>query len=584
VTPVNPRDLDALGRKMADSSRIGPNRTAGIEWTNLPGRDLDPVGAWPGEWARLVALLNVWNDVDELRRNLPSWFPHVDLVIVADGAYAGTRAGTAASDDGTLEYLRSLGPKVRIIEAPRDFWPDQCIKRTQLYRHPELAPGDLLYRVDADETAENAATLRETPALDVGWATYTSPVYLRPQSIPVVFRWRPGLEVRTRHHWTYLGDRLVSTHQQGGAGFDHRLIPLKFRNGRGANRKGDRQSTAMAYRRGQVAREHKAAPHVAIAGRDALRVYQVGSIDPGCAAYRLHSAINTTTPHSSVLVIRSPALEAPIQFLTTHPSAARALFDADVLHAHAGFHAAGEMAARARGPFPRMTVSHHHGTHFRRNPKAIAREDASKAALRLVSNLELLQYGPDLQFLPNAVPVARYARLAEERQAARRARRWKSGILIVAHSPTKPEIKGTDLFTAAVARLRKRKVPIESLVLQGAHADVLRRKAECDAVFDSFWLGLQVSGLEGAAMGLPVIAGDPDVRSAYKAWLGEVPYTWAGDATDLEEVLERLAVDPEFRAAEAARVQRYTEDYHDYGAVTARYFDLLDGKFKWRRK
>ena len=64
--------------------------------------------------------------------------------------------------------------------------------------------------------------------------------------------------------------------------------------------------------------------------------------------------------------------------------------------------------------------------------------------------------------------------------------------------------------------------------------------------------------------------------------VGAVPYTYANDETTLTPVLERLALDAPWRAAEAERVAAYTETHHDEAAVALRYLDLLDEAFGWR--
>lgn len=76
-------------------------------------------------------------------------------------------------------------------------------------------------------------------------------------------------------------------------------------------------------------------------------------------------------------------------------------------------------------------------------------------------------------------------------------------------------------------------------------------------------------------MGLPVIAGDGDVAALYKAHIGSVPYTFAGDQSQLEHAIERLATDAAFYEAEAARVSRYVLTTHDYPAVARRYEEML---------
>ena len=81
-------------------------------------------------------------------------------------------------------------------------------------------------------------------------------------------------------------------------------------------------------------------------------------------------------------------------------------------------------------------------------------------------------------------------------------------------------------------------------------------------------------------MGLPVVAGDADVAALYKQHVGEVPYTVALDELQLQRQLERLAVDAEYRASEAARIHAYVRATHDYAAVGARYEAMLAAALK----
>ena len=85
-------------------------------------------------------------------------------------------------------------------------------------------------------------------------------------------------------------------------------------------------------------------------------------------------------------------------------------------------------------------------------------------------------------------------------------------------------------------------------------------------------------------MGQPVIAGDPVVADRYRAWLGEVPYTYANDEETLTAALRALVLNPAWRAEEAARVGAYVRSYHDYAAVALRYLDLLDDALHWRAR
>lgn len=465
------------------------------------------------------------------------------------------------------------------------------MKRGRYFQdHP---PGTRLFVIDADEALEGAAGLRTlAPGADVGWVTVHSSAYRRPYSQPRLFRALPGLRYAGRHHWVYAGERLLATHQHGGPGFLHQLLEgVALQHSRNLGRLGPRRSASAAHRKAQHTAEAGRVAAAAgprdrtkppIGNRESLRILQLSSYDPGLVAYRFHTALNTSTPHASVLGHRASGnpFAGPLQY-DTAADAGRlraAALTADVAHLHLGWAQWLELAPRR--PRPPLFVVHHHGTIYRRDPAKAHAEDRRRGAhLRLVANPELLKYGDDqddLRWLPNPVPVGWYRRLA----AAQRP--LAGGPLRVAHSPSKRHLKGTEEFLAAVAALRARGLGIEAVVTEGLHADVLAAKATCHASFDSFWLGMQCSGLEAAAMGQPVIAGDPDAAAYYRATVGFLPYTYANDRPALEAALEQLATDPAFFAAEQARVGTFVEAWHDEPAVASRYLDLLDAATGWR--
>jgi hypothetical protein len=156
----------------------------------------------------------------------------------------------------------------------------------------------------------------------------------------------------------------------------------------------------------------------------------------------------------------------------------------------------------------------------------------------------------------------------------------RNGIVRVAHSPTNWRIKGSLALQHAVLDLQAKGVPIELVEITNVpHATALAMKATCDITFDSFWLGIQGSGLEGAAMGQAVVAGDPEVKAEYESSeVGYCPYTYAKDFEEVKPVLERLVLDPAYRAAEAERVNRYVREWHDYPVVGQRYWAIVDAE------
>ena len=523
---------------------------------DLNGYDLH---THPETWkpSRVVACLNVWNDAAELGLNILTWIEQVDHIIAVVGPYFGVNEDIP--DDGTLNILKCADAE--IIMAPGLEQPE---KRTGYF--DACREGDLCVAIAADERFTKSLP-DEYPYFDVGWIRYTSPIYLRPQNTPRLFRWRPGLNYRTRHHWLYEGDEMFCTAQRGGEGLIHRQVDAEFHNSRGKLREPKRQRIGDVHRFFQHQKEQDKAPDVRAIGHEPLRIIQAAPFDPGCVCFRLHTAINTTTPHTSVLTTGCEEwTNVPRQFDHTDEIVPR--LEADISHYHVNY-----AAPIQRG---RWTVIHHHGTEYRLRHDYFNEQDR-RAHIRLVSNFELMQYGDDLTWLPNPIPVAEYHRLAANKPE------WDGKTLIVAHSPTKRKHKGTAEFLSAVQRVRAKGIDVRAhLINKLPIKAALDIKAQSHVVFDSFWLGIQCSGLEGAAMGLPVIAGDTECFQGYLDHVGYVPYTFANNEDALVNVLARLATDERYYRTEAKRVSNYCLEYHDSANVAARYIEILDEKLNWR--
>lgn len=548
-------------------------------WSPTSGRELDttPIAdrAVP---TRVVACLNVWNDRDALIHSVPTWRSYVDHVIVVDGSY-GT-VGQEVSKDGTLEYLRDAFESIEIVDGAGK---TQCEKRTAYLDRGK--DGDYFFVIDADEHVVNGPILCELPNCDIGWIRIRNPIYQREYGQPRIFKWRPGLHYAGRHHWMYEYDRLFCTHQYGGPGFAHRPVNLIVENkrelGRNSARKAVKRTNLQkqsAFEAALSATPRTAMSDMSLGAREALWILNYAYRDDGIAPSRFHTAINRTTPHSSVFFKSRPGpFGVPTQFTVRDDGAklVQAQGMADVIHIHTVV----SMAIETRKPVPH--VFHHHGSILRANAEAYTEAAKKRGALVLVSNLELLSHTGDYPafFLPNVVPVARYRALAQERGSVF----GENDLFRICHSPTHAHRKGTKDFLAVCERLKQDGLPIEPVLIENkSHAEALAIKATCHAAFDSFWLGMQCSGLECAAMGMPVIAGDLTVATRYREQFGLVPYTYANEQDELEAVIRQLMFDDSFRVSEASRVNEYVSANHDESAVALTYLDYLDMAFHWR--
>jgi hypothetical protein len=328
------------------------------------------------------------------------------------------------------------------------------------------------------------------------------------------------------------------------------------------------------------------------------RVLQLTQYDPGSAAYRYHSAFNHAADldgHDGTSAFARFGSSNPFcdlrQFDGTRQRAGvGALFDtADVVHVHMDYTTLDEAHCMNRWPdrSRQLLVRHYHGSQgpdsFKTDYRLVQQAlDDQVGAVQIGARLyHPRRYGRHIAWVPIPVPVDDYAAL--------RARYWvpieerKQQRIRICHSSTNDRVKGTVALDCILPDLMEKGWPIEYVkIVNTKHADCLRIKASCDITFDSFWLGIQGSGLEGAAMGQAIVAGDSEVRDEYIDEVGYCPYTFCQQPDDLIKVLEPLVFDEQHRAAEAARVGAYVREYHDYAAVGRRYWDLVGAALKER--
>jgi len=309
--------------------------------------------------------------------------------------------------------------------------------------------------------------------------------------------------------------------------------------------------------------------------RNALKVLQLTSYDPGSSVYRYHSAANTvpgvvsafaryghSNPHCDLRQWDTEIDERNIRVLA---------MTADVIHSHMDYYVLRNMLRLSTGAWKNART--YHGSVDPQNPKGSIYvnkddEDTKMGAVLFGARPYHHRFGVQ-NWLPIPMPVKDYKAL--------RKGYLRNKTLRVAHSPTVRRIKGTQELLAAVDYLKMHEgYDIELVLIENmAHGDALQLKATCDVVFDSFWLGMQGSGLEGAAMGMPVIAGDPDAQNDLMKLGIPVPWTIANDGQELRDQLRRLAHDSKFYTAEAKRVHEYVLAYHDYPVVGAKYVKIL---------
>jgi hypothetical protein len=316
----------------------------------------------------------------------------------------------------------------------------------------------------------------------------------------------------------------------------------------------------------------------------ALRIVAGCGYDPGNAAFRQHTLTNEFTKHASTFV----------RWGDTNPfcslrqidgdkdlfAARAAVYNADVIHSHVDYTLQGSTGFNWRVHENQLVIRHYHGTRPSgpQWPNLNMLEDDLANVVLVGARLQLCATRPGrFHWLPIAVPVQRLRALVP------RVRR--PGPFRIAHSPSKRSYKGTEDLINVVTELKAKGLLIDLVLIeQLQYGDALLLKADADLTFDSFWLGIQGSGLEGAAMGQMVIAGDPDVKTLYETfpdpitkqpYVGYCPYTYASNYVELRDAIERAIRDPSWYASERDRVVRYTEQFHDYERVARRYESII---------
>lgn len=309
--------------------------------------------------------------------------------------------------------------------------------------------------------------------------------------------------------------------------------------------------------------------------RNALKVLQLTSYDPGSSVYRYHSAANTHGAIVSAFVRyghSNPHCDLRQWDMEIDEQSIRVLMaTADVIHSHMDYYVLRNILRGSTGHWKNART--YHGSVDPSNPNGSIyvnkdNEDTKMGSIVFGARPYHHRFGVP-HWLPIPMPVTDYQALREG---------YKRGTTLrVCHSPTMRKIKGTNDIIAAVDYLKMHEgYDIELVLIENmAHGEALRVKATCDVVFDSFWLGMQGSGLEGAAMGMPVLAGDPDAQKDLLKLGIDVPWTIANDGEMLRDQLRRLASDAKFYQAEAQRVHTYVTTYHDYPVVGAKYAKIL---------
>lgn len=212
---------------------------------------------------------------------------------------------------------------------------------------------------------------------------------------------------------------------------------------------------------------------------------------------------------------------------------------------------------KARG---KHIVTHFFGSELRRwgmNP--YLREYAD---IRFTSEVDHPKIDPGLIFVP--IPFA------ADKITPRTA---ENEVLVVGHSPTRRNVKGTPEILKAVDKLRKT-IKFEFRLIEGVrHDECMRRKAGCDIGIDQVGnyggTAYGRSGLEFLALGIPTIT---EVPAEYEALLCGHPFVNA-TKRNLTEVLKLLLTDANLRQQKKTEGIKWVREFVNPRRVMQKIYD-----------
>lgn len=299
-----------------------------------------------------------------------------------------------------------------------------------------------------------------------------------------------------------------------------------------------------------------------------MRIAMITVNDPAGVSILMAKAINRFTEHTCRLITTEyrynfayeKDLHVPALSSEGVDELADVLEHSDIFH----FHLLADENLQL-GPYvvkqflkKQIVVHHHHGhPDFRGNPEKYQKkyQELGRTNL-LVSTPDLLRMLPGARWQPNFVPTDERMFMPPEEP-----RRLKKKQLRIAHSPTRKELKNTDELCAIVEQLNVegagRHYALD-LIENTPYVECLRRKQECDVLFDHMQGYFGMSSLEALSQGKPTIAGLDDWNISHICdYFGcaSVPWVLARTGEELGGAIRRLAEDPEERAelGEASR-------------------------------
>jgi glycosyltransferase involved in cell wall biosynthesis len=159
------------------------------------------------------------------------------------------------------------------------------------------------------------------------------------------------------------------------------------------------------------------------------------------------------------------------------------------------------------------------------------------------------------------------------------------GTVRIVHSPSDPEVKGSDRIRQTVDELRAEGRDLELVELRGVPNEVVRDEvARADFVIDQLYSDAPMVGFatEAAAAGRPAIVGGyawPQLHEIYDT--DSMPPVEECHPDGLRTAILSLADDPAYREALGSRARAFVESTWSRRRIAERYLALLRGEIDY---
>jgi hypothetical protein len=143
-----------------------------------------------------------------------------------------------------------------------------------------------------------------------------------------------------------------------------------------------------------------------------------------------------------------------------------------------------------------------------------------------------------------------------------------NGNVKIIHTPNHRGCKGTEFLIQAINELKSEGVMVDLILLEGVPNDEVKRimQEKADILADQFIsVAYALSGIEGMAVGLPVLANleDSEYTTAFRrySYLDECPIL-SSTPESLKKILRVLIRNPKLREELGKAGRQYVEKYH----------------------